>query len=148
MDIMNNEVWKDIAEFYKDNEDVVQLYEDWGDSEYLPEIFATLDAYNCDWNKEKELGSWSAEFILDILMEMEEDFPNLSHEQRMEKFDELLDERYEDFRSGHQFARVNNLAIRFHEMCEDADYIETSIAEEGEKIGFPKILKNSPEGIG
>lgn len=120
---------------YPDNEDLIQVYEDWGDTEYLQELFVALDEYEPDWNKEKELGSWAAEFILDILQEKEEEWPILTKVQRKEHFDELLDERYEDFRSGHQFARINNINL----YLQDGEDFDAVLSEGDEKVRFPKL---------
>ena len=57
---------EELAVAYPDQEDLVQVYKEWGDSAYLQELFKVLDNYEPDWNKEKELGSWAAEFLLDI----------------------------------------------------------------------------------
>ena len=118
---------------YPDNEDLVQVYQDWGDSEYLQELFAALDEYEPDWNKEKELGSWAAEFVLDVLDE--EDWGTMTKEERKGRFDELLDERYEDFRSGHQFARINNINL----YLQDGEDLDAVLAEGDEKVRFPKL---------
>ena len=53
---------EELAVAYPDQEDLVQVYKEWGDSAYLQELFKVLDSYEPDWNKEKELGSWAAEF--------------------------------------------------------------------------------------
>ena len=95
---------EELAVAYPDQEDLVQVYKEWGDSAYLQELFKVLDSYEPDWNKEKELGSWAAEFLLDILEE--EEWEEMTPEERTNRFNELLDERYEDFRSSHQFARI------------------------------------------
>lgn len=132
---MNKIDLEELAIAYPDNEDLIQVYRDWGNSEYLQELFYVLDRYEPDWNKEKELGSWAAEFILDLLQE--EEWTDMTKEERMERFDELLDERYEDFRSGHQFARINNINLYLQE-GEDLDAV---LAENDEKIMFPKITE-------
>ncbi len=124
-----------LAVAYPDQEDLIQVYENWGDSVYLQELFVALDDYEPDWNKEKELGSWSAEFILDILEELEDELINLSSQERKDHFEELLEERYEDFRSGHQFARINNINLSLQE-GEDLDAV---LAETDEKVCFPKL---------
>lgn len=130
---------EELAIAFPDNEDVIQVYQDWGGTEYLQELFMVLDRYEPDWNKEKELGSWAAEFLLDILQEEEDEWENMTQEERIERFDELLDERYEDFRSGHQFARINNINLYLQE-GEDLDAV---LAETDEKIMFPKITKEN-----
>ena len=130
---MNTVNIEELAISYPDNEDLIQLYQDWGDSEYLQELFQVMNNYESDWNKEKELGSWAAEFILDILLEDEVEWDSMSKEERMERMNELLDERYEDFRCSHQFARINNINLHIKE-GEDLDAI---LAETDEKIMFP-----------
>ena len=47
--------------------------------------------------------------------------------------------RYADFKSCHQFARVNNLSLEYEE-DEDTgcETLDEYIAENGEEIGFPK----------
>lgn len=132
---MNKTILDELAYNYPDNEDLVQVYEEWGDSEYLWELVAVLDKYEPDWNKQKELGSWAAEFILDLLQEQEEELKGMVKEQRMEHLDLLLDERYEDFRSGHQFARINNINL----YLQDGEDLDAILAEEDEKIMFPII---------
>ena len=54
--------------------------------EYLKEVIGVLNRYNPDWNKERELGSWAAEFILDLLEETEEEFDELGEEGRCARF--------------------------------------------------------------
>lgn len=130
---MNNIDLEQLAIDYPDNEDLIQVYQDWGHSEYLQELFTALNRYEPDWNKEKELGSWAAEFILDILLDTEDELENMTPERRMQYFDELLEERYEDFRSGHQFARINNINLYLQE-GEDLDAV---LAENDEKVMFP-----------
>ena len=66
---MNNEVLERLKEEYGEDDDLIQLYEDWGDTPYLHEIYRILDEHSSDWVLERELGSWAAEFILDILQE-------------------------------------------------------------------------------
>ena len=136
---MNNELLERLKTEYGEEDDVIQLYEEWGETPYLQEIFQILDRQNSDWTLERELGSWAAEFILDILQEHEEELENLSVEDRGKLFEEEIDERYADFKSCHQFARVNNLSIQFEE-DEDTDCqdLDEYIAEDGEKIGFPR----------
>lgn len=56
---MEKHVLETIKTEYQDNDDLIQLYEDWGDSPYLQEIFHILDEQNPEWVKEKELGSWA-----------------------------------------------------------------------------------------
>ena len=128
---MNKTDWqKELAE-YADNEEILQVYEDWGNSGYLQEVFRLLNEFNPDWNKEKELGSWAAEFILDMLEEAEEELEDSTPENREELFREMLEERYEDFRNGHQFARINNVAIQA--TGDSPENIRENAAAEGEK---------------
>ena len=136
---MNNELLERLKTEYGEEDDVIQLYEEWGETPSLQEIFQILDRQNSDWTLERELGSWAAEFILDILQEHEEELENLSVEDRGKLFEEEIDERYADFKSCHQFARVNNLSIQFEE-DEDTDCqdLDEYIAEDGEEIGFPR----------
>lgn len=134
---MNKTDWqKELAE-YADNEEILQVYEDWGNSGYLQEVFRLLNEFSPDWNKEKELGSWAAEFILDMLEEAEEELEDSTPENREELFREMLEERYEDFRNGHQFARINNVAIQA--TGDSPENIRENAAAEGEKIGFPVL---------
>ena len=49
--------WKEILASYPENEDMIFLYEEWGETPYLRELFTLLSEYQPDWNKEKELGS-------------------------------------------------------------------------------------------
>lgn len=136
---MNNELLERLKTEYGEEDDVIQLYEEWGETPYLQEIFQILDRQNSDWTLERELGSWAAEFILDILQEHEEELENLSAEERGKLFEEEIGEHYADFKSCHQFARVNNLSIQFEE-DEDTDCqdLDEYIAEDGEEIGFPR----------
>ena len=134
---MNKTDWqKELAE-YADNEEILQVYEDWGNSGYLQEVFRLLNEFNPDWNKEKELGSWAAEFILDMLEEAEEELEDSTPENREELFREMLEERYEDFRNGHQLARIYNVAIQA--TGDSPENIRENAAAEGEKIGFPVL---------
>ncbi len=131
--VMNKIDLEELSLAYPDNEDLIQVYQDWGETEYLQELFAVLDKYEKDWNKEKELGSWAAEFILDLLQEEEGEWEDMTSEERIDRMNELLDERYEDFRSSHQFARINNINLHLKE-SEDLDDI---LAENDDKIMFP-----------
>ena len=131
---MNNVDLEEIAIAYPDNEEIVQVYRDWGDTVYLQELFAVLDRYESSWNKECELGSWAAEFILDVLEEENGEWEDMSPEERRQRLEELVEERYEDFRSGHQFARINNINLYLQE-GEDLDAV---LAETDEKIMFPE----------
>ena len=131
---MNKIDLEDLALNYPGNEDLLQVYRDWGGTDVLHDLLDELDRYDPDWNKEKELGSWASEFILDILQE--EDWEEMPGEERKKRFGELLDERYEDFRCGHQFARVNNITLDIEE-GEDMDAI---LAETDEKVMFPKLV--------
>ena len=130
---MNKVNLEEIAIAYPDNEDLLQLYQDWGTSEYLQELFVVLNNYERDWNKEKELGSWAAEFILDILMDESDEWESMTKEKRAQRMNELLDERYDDFRSSHQFARVNNINLHLKE----GDDLDEILAETDEKVMFP-----------
>lgn len=132
--------WKEVLSAYPENEETLQLYEEWGDSEYLKELFEVLSDWNPDWNKEKELGSWAAEFLLDLLEETEEESGEISSEMRKARFREMLEERYEDFRNGHQFVRVNNMALRADSEERTVEDIRAALAEEGERNGFPVLL--------
>lgn len=130
--------WQEQLKAYAENEEILQVYEDWGSSEYLQELFGILQEYNPEWNKEKELGSWAAEFILDILEEVEEEVAEKDKEERLALLGELVEERYDDFRNGHQFARINNAALQMEGGAYEA--IREQAAEEGEKIGFPVLI--------
>ena len=112
---MNNEVLERLKEEYGEDDDLIQLYEDWGDTPYLHEIYHILDEHASDWVLERELGSWAAEFILDILQEHEEDLEEMPETERVAFFKEEIEERYADFKSCHQFARVNNLSLEYEE---------------------------------
>lgn len=132
--------WKELLQDYPANEGMVQLYEDWGKTVYLKEVFNELTAYNPEWNKEKELGSWAAEFILGMLEDLQGRLDRMSVEERVESYNVMLDDRYEDFRNGHQFSRVNNVAIKAASGEQPCDDIGGYVAAEGEKIGFPVLL--------
>ena len=135
---MNNVDLEEIAIAYPDNEEIVQVYRDWGDTVYLQELFAVLDRYEPSWNKERELGSWAAEFILDVLEEENGEWEDMSPEERRQRLEELVEERYEDCRNGHQFARENNARLRFADTEAAAD----ALAEEDERVMFPKHLED------
>ena len=91
-------ILEELAVNFPGNEDLIQVYRDWYDTRALKELVNELDRYEPDWNKEKELGSWAAEFILDILQEKEEQWEEMTTEERKKYFQDILDERYEDFR--------------------------------------------------
>lgn len=131
--VMNKIDLEELALAFPGNEDLIQVYQDWGETEYLQELFAVLDNYERDWNKEKELGSWAAEFILDLLQEEEDEWENMTHDERIERMNDLLDERYEDFRSSHQFARINNINLYLKE----GEDLEAVLAESDDKVMFP-----------
>ena len=42
---------EELAVAYPDQEDLVQVYKEWGDSAYLQELFKVLDSYEPDWKK-------------------------------------------------------------------------------------------------
>ena len=42
---MNNEVLERLKEEYGEDDDLIQLYEDWGDTPYLHEIYHILDEH-------------------------------------------------------------------------------------------------------
>lgn len=132
--------WKEVLASYPENEDMVLLYEAWGETPYLKELFALLSEYQPDWNKEKELGSWAAEFMLDLLEETEAELGELEPQRRLKQFQEMIEERYEDFRSSHQFVRVNNAAIQAEAGKHTDEDIRKYIDYEGEKIGFPILI--------
>ena len=132
--------WKEKLGGYADNEEILQVYEDWGETEYLKEVVSVLNRYNPEWNKEKELGSWAAEFILDLLEETEEEFEELGEEGRCARFEEMVEERYEDFRSGHQFARINNAAIQAEAAGEQEKDIRAAVDARSEEVGFPVFI--------
>ncbi|NCE73074.1 hypothetical protein [Odoribacter sp. Z80] len=127
-------ILEELAVNFPGNEDLIQVYRDWYDTPALKELINELDRYEPDWNKEKELGSWAAEFILDILQEKEEKWEEMTTEERKKYFQDILDERYEDFRCSHQFARLTNITLRL----QDGENPETILAETDEKIMFPK----------
>ncbi len=126
--------WEKIAEDYSNKEEIIQLYQEWGNTPYLSEIFQELSRYEPEWNKEKELGSWAPEFILDILEEAETELDEMDNTARCCYFREKVEERYDDFCSGHQFARINNVALQ-----KENEDIRNKAEEEGEKIGFPVL---------
>ena len=75
-------ILEELAVNFPGNEDLIQVYRDWYDTRALKELVNELDRYEPDWNKEKELGSWAAEFILDILQEKEEQWEEMTTEER------------------------------------------------------------------
>lgn len=132
--------WKEQLAGYAENEEIMQVYEEWGETAYLKEVIGVLNHYNPDWNKESELGRWAAEFILDLLEETEEEFDELGEEGRCARFEEMVEERYEDFRSGHQFARVNNAAIQAEVTGESGKDIRALVDVRNEEVGFPVCI--------
>ena len=130
---------ENLKEEYENNEDLIQLYEEWSETPYLEEIFGVLDERCPDWERESELGSWAAEFILDILLEHEDELEGMAREERTDMFREEIEERYADFRSCHQFARVNNLSLRFAEDKETkCASLEEYVEEDGRRLGLPR----------
>lgn len=132
--------WKKQLAGYAENEGILQVYEEWGETEYLREVMEVLNRYNPDWNREKELGSWAAEFILDLLEETEEEFEELDAEGRLARWEELVEERYEDFRSGHQFARINNAAIQAEVAGDPGKDIRAQVNARNDEVGFPVLI--------
>lgn len=131
---MDKTILEKLAFEYPGQEDLIQVYEEWGETNSLKELIGCLNRYEPDWNKEKELGSWAAEFILDILEE--ENWESLASEERLARFNELIDERYEDFRSGHQFARVNNINLSL----QAGEELNDVLAGSDEKVLFPVLF--------
>ncbi len=111
-------ILEELAVNFPGNEDLIQVYRDWYDTPALKELINELDRYEPDWNKEKELGSWE----------------EMTTEERKKYFQDILDERYEDFRCSHQFARLTNITLRL----QDGENPETILTETDEKIMFPK----------
>lgn len=130
--------WKEKLKDYPEDDEVLQLYEEWGDTPYLKEVFNALSQYNPDWNKEKELGAWAADFISELLDEMEGDLSNLAEKERIVLINEWIQERYPDFCSGHQFVRVNTISLQ--QASENPEDLYDCIQETGETIGFPVLL--------
>lgn len=102
--------------------------------------------YTVYWMNIHLIGCWNvnwvvgrAEFILDILQEHEEELEEMPETERVALFKDEIEERYADFKSCHQFARVNNLSMEYEE-DEDTgcETLDEYIAENGEEIGFPK----------
>ena len=136
---MDTKELENLKEEYENNEDLIQLYEEWSETPYSEEIFGVLDERCPDWERESELGSWAAEFILDILLEHEDELEGMAREERTDMFREEIEERYADFRSCHQFARVNNLSLRFAEDKETkCASLEEYVEEDGRRLGFPR----------
>ena len=50
---MNNELLERLKTEYGEEDDVIQLYEEWGETLYLQEIFQILDRQNSDWTLER-----------------------------------------------------------------------------------------------
>lgn len=132
--------WKEALASYPENEDMVLLYEEWSETPYLKELFVLLTDFQPEWNKEKELGNWAAEFILDLLEEAENEIEEMDPQRRVKHLKEMIEERYEDFRNSHQFVRVNNVAIQAEAGQHPCEDIRKYVEEEGEKIGFPILI--------
>ena len=128
---MNNEVLERLKEEYGEDDDLIQLYEDWGNTPYLHEIYRILDEHSSDWVLERELGSWAAEFILGILQEHEEELEGMPEAERVALFEEEIEERFADCKSC--------LSMEYEEDEDtDCETLDEYIAENGEEIGFPK----------
>lgn len=137
---MDTVILEKIRQEYSDNEDIIQLYEEWGNSPYLKMIFSILDKRHPDWNLERELGSWAAEFILELLQEHEEEFDAQGTSLIFNILETAIEEQYADFKSGRQFVRINNLSLQF-DQDESIEYedLEDYIAEHGKQKGFPIV---------
>lgn len=104
-----------ITDFYRENEEMCQLYE-LKDSEIYQEIVLFLNDFNREWRKNKELGSYAPEFILRIIEDFKEGYEEVNEnsfkEWLMAMFEEVAD-RYENTKSNFQFARVMNESHSF-----------------------------------
>ena len=49
---------EELAVAYPDQEDLVQVYKEWGDSAYLQELFKVLDSYEPDWEVGRQSFCW------------------------------------------------------------------------------------------
>lgn len=139
---MDKKILDEIRISYCENPEVVCLYEEWGDSIYLKQMFQILGERSKDWNLDKELGSWASEFLADLLDSNYEEFSVMSDDDRYVYFQELVDEQYDDIVRSHQLSRFNVARgdIRLRDLLEP-DLIGY-LYDEGQKIGFPIVEIN------
>lgn len=139
---MDKKILDEIRISYCENPEVAALYEDWGNSAYLQEIFELLTKRSKDWNLEKELGSWASEFIAELLEANLDEFSSMNNEKRLKYFQELIDEQYDDIVRSHQLSRFNVAMgdVRLRDLVE-SDLIGY-LHDEGQKVGFPIVETN------
>ena len=112
---------------------IEEFYNTWGGTAALKTTFDILNRDYPEWNLECEIGSWSVDFLQDVLAEVEDDWQELSPEELNERLQESIDDLYEDCVEGHQFARLNNIRLSLPEGASEIAALE----ESDNTIGFP-----------
>lgn len=112
---------------------VAEFYDTWGGTNALKATFEILNRDYPDWNLECEIGSWSVDFLQDVLAEVEDDWQELTSEKLNERLQEAIDDLYEDCVDGHQFARLNNIRLTLPEGASEVAALEKT----DNNIGFP-----------
>lgn len=113
--------------------EIEEFYNTWGGTAALKATFDILNRDYPEWNLECEIGSWSVDFLQDVLAEVEDDWQELSPEELNERLQEAIDDLYEDCVEGHQFARLNNIRLSLPEGASEIAALE----ESDNTIGFP-----------
>ena len=133
MHIMKDDIIKKLEDNWSEDEELIALYKEWGDSKELQCIFEVLSEYNPLWNYESELGSWAPEFIFDLLEDVEIEIDEMSDKEKKSHFQKLVEERYDDFCDIHRFSSLNNIRINNPTADTESELFE----EANDKIAFP-----------
>jgi len=130
---MREDIIKKLEDSWSEDEELIALYKNWGDSKELQYIFDALSEYNSLWNHESELGSWASEFILDLLEDIEVEIDEMSDDEKKTRFKELIEERYDDFCDIHRFSSLNNIRINNPTADSESELFD----EDSDKVTFP-----------
>ncbi len=139
------ELTSDMFDFADDsgNEDFMDLYNNYIDTEIYDYIVSVLNSINTDWRKNIELGYNAPEFILGIIKSYEDDF----EENRKEAIEVEIKSDYQNIKSSSQTNREYNLYLEYKDEIYDIIYDELGdISEEKEEAEFNlKLAKYKKE---
>ena len=130
---MREDIIKKLEDHWSEDEELIALYKNWGDSKELQYIFDALSEYNSLWNHESELGNWAPEFILDLLEDIEVEIDEMSDDEKKARFKKLIEERYDDFCDIHRFSSLNNIRINNPTADSESELFD----EDSDKVTFP-----------
>ena len=132
---MNESLEEVLSGEWAEEEEMKAFYQKWAGKTPLLICFNILDKDYPDWNLEGELGSWSTEFLEDVLEEIEDSWEEMPAEELEAKLQERIGELYEDCVEIHQFSRINVVRQNLKEGEDENEELDKT----GSKIGFPVI---------